>query len=96
MSAEAVDNKAEQPDSTWVRFLPRIDTRNSELKMDKKQWLDQIEPRIAALIQSEHVALLIGSGLTTAVGYAVKTKAQNMDRDALLALFDNPERIKNA
>lgn len=37
-----------------------------------------IEPWLSALLQSEHVALLIGSGMTTAVGYAAGAGAAGM------------------
>ena len=67
----------------WVRFAPKIDTRAVGWKPDDDRWLDEIEPRIAALIQAEHVALLVGSGLTTAIGFAVGAATQGMARATL-------------
>lgn len=40
---------------------------------------DQIEPWLAALIQSEHLSLLIGNGLTTGTAYGVGAKPTTMD-----------------
>jgi hypothetical protein len=73
------------PASPWVRFSPKIDTRGDDWKIDNDGWLDEIEPRIAALIQAEHVSLLVGSGLTAAIGYAVGATTQCMDRPALVS-----------
>lgn len=67
----------------WVRFAPKIDTRDADWKADYDSWLDEIEPRIAALIQAEHVSLLVGSGLTTAIGSAVGASTRGMSRAQL-------------
>ncbi len=67
----------------WVRFMPTIDTRVGDRNRGGESWLDEIEPRIAALIQAEHVSLLIGSGLTTAIGYELGASTQGMARVTL-------------
>lgn len=79
---EDVETPSALPPS-WVRFAPKIDTRASDWKPDDDHWQDELEPRIAALIQAEHVSLLVGSGLTTAIGYAVGASTQGMARAEL-------------
>lgn len=83
--AETADTQHESPGRVlpWVRFMPSIDTRAGERNSGGEGWLDEVEPRIAALIQAEHVSLLIGSGLTTAIGYELGASTQGMDRVTL-------------
>jgi len=40
---------------------------------------EQIEPWLSALIQSEHLSLLVGNGLTTATAFGLGTKPSPMD-----------------
>lgn len=47
---------------------------------DTKNFRSKIEPWLSALFQSEHLSLLLGSGLTTAITHASDIKAQGMDR----------------
>lgn len=70
-----------------MRFAPKIDKRTHESHSDDERWLDEIEPRIAALLQAEHVSLLLGSGLTTAIGSAVGAATQRMPRASLTSLL---------
>lgn len=72
-----------EPDGPWVRFAPKLDTLGDDWQPDTDRWLDEIEPRIAALLQAEHVSLLLGSGLTTAIGFAVGATTQGMARAKL-------------
>jgi hypothetical protein len=53
---------------------------------DPNFWRPKIEPWLSAIFQSEHFSLLIGSGLTNAIAYISKIKAQGMGR---LDLEDN-------
>lgn len=71
---------AAAPTAPWVRFAPKIDTLATNWQQNDDRWLDEIEPRIAALLQAEHVSLLLGSGLTTAIGFAVGAATQGMAR----------------
>ncbi|MGN6212709.1 SIR2 family protein [Parafilimonas sp.] len=47
---------------------------------DAKEWRMKIEPWLSAIFQSEHFSLLAGSGLTNAIAYLSKIKAQSMGR----------------
>ncbi len=83
--AETADAQHESPGRAlpWVRFMPNIDTHAGGRNGTDESWLHEIEPRIAALIQAEHVSLLIGSGLTTAIGYELGASTQGMERMTL-------------
>jgi len=50
---------------------------------DEKVWRPKIEPWLSAIFQSEHFSLLIGSGLTNALGYLSKIESQGMGRLSL-------------
>lgn len=53
----------------------------------------EIEPWLSAIFQSEHLSLLVGAGLTSAVSFVADVKAQGMSR---LDLEDDlAEQIKN-
>jgi hypothetical protein len=47
-----------------------------------------IEPWLAALVQSEHLSLLVGSGLTTALSFTAKAKAQTMVNQTFVKELD--------
>ncbi|MFM9329086.1 SIR2 family protein [Paenibacillus mesotrionivorans] len=47
---------------------------------DIKEARSQIEPWLSALFQSEHLALLLGSGFTSSIGYLTKSSATGMGR----------------
>jgi hypothetical protein len=48
--------------------------------IDSKKFRDEIEPWLAALFQSEHLSLLVGSGMTTGLAYMAGITSQGMDR----------------
>lgn len=53
----------------------------------------EVEPWLSAIFQSEHLSLLVGAGLTSAVSFVADVKAQGMGR---LTLEDDlGEQIKN-
>jgi hypothetical protein len=56
-----------------------------------KDWRPKIEPWLSAIFQTEHFSLLVGSGLTSAVGHIAKISSQGMGR---LELTDAAYRIK--
>ncbi|WP_051315372.1 SIR2 family protein [Algoriphagus terrigena] len=47
---------------------------------DPKVWRPKIEPWLSAIFQSEHLSLLVGSGLTNAIAHMSKIEAQGMGR----------------
>jgi len=87
MDSNADSTNAQQCPSYWVRFVPKIDTRGPNWKPDDECWRDEIEPRIAALIQAEHVGLLVGSGLTRAIARAVGVGIHGMERPELQSVL---------
>src|SRR5579885_1722636 len=48
----------------------------------------QIEPWLSAIFQSEHLALLIGSGFSTALSHAVNASPASMDMTSFLEPLD--------
>jgi len=60
--------------NTKLVCTSKLDEINAdELKKD-------VEPWLSAIFQSEHLSLLIGAGLTSAVSHVAKIKAQEMAR----------------
>lgn len=53
----------------------------------------EVEPWLSAIFQSEHLSLLVGAGLTSAVSFVADVKAQGMGR--LTLENDLGEQIKN-
>jgi len=49
-------------------------------KINAKELKKEIEPWLSAIFQSEHLSLLIGSGLTSAVSFEADVKSQEMSR----------------
>lgn len=94
-------------DDTPIRFLASDDPER--FTFETKQQLDwcqdstfskhelrtRIEPWLTSLFQSEHLSLLVGSGLTSAVQYAACGKSDNgMGADAHFTVF--ADEIKQA
>lgn len=87
-------------DDTPIRFLASDDperfTFETEQQLDwcqdstfsKHELRTRIEPWFTSLFQSEHLSLLVGSGLTSAVQYAACGKSDNgMGADAHFTVF---------
>ena len=87
-------------DDTPIRFLASDDperfTFETEQQLDwcqdstfsKHELRTRIEPWLTSLFQSEHLSLLVGSGLTSAVQYAACGKSDNgMGTDAHFTVF---------
>mgnify|MGYP000964566285 FL=1 len=94
-------------DDTPIRFLaseaPERFTFETEQQLDwcqdstfsKHELRTRIEPWLTSLFQSEHLSLLVGSGLTSAVQYAACGKSDNgMGADAHFTVF--ADEIKQA
>ena len=94
-------------DDTPIRFLASDDperfTFETEQQLDwcqdstfsKHELRTRIEPWLTSLFQSEHLSLLVGSGLTSAVQYAACGKSDNgMGADAHFTVF--ADEIKQA
>ncbi|WP_418548013.1 SIR2 family protein [Ruminococcus bromii] len=76
-------------DKTPIKYLPSNETHDFELvDQEKLDWCNgkffskselrtHIEPWLTSLFQSEHLSLLVGSGLTTAVQYAACGSSDN-------------------
>lgn len=76
-------------DKTPIMYLPSSETHDFELvDQEKLDWCNgkyfskselrtHIEPWLTSLFQSEHLSLLVGSGLTTAVQYAACGSSDN-------------------
>ena len=76
-------------DKTPTKYLPSNETHDFELvDQEKLDWCNgkffskselrtHIEPWLPSLLQSEHLSLLVGSGLTTAVQYAACGSSDN-------------------
>jgi hypothetical protein len=60
---------------------------------DIKKYRDKIEPWLTAIFQSEHLALLTGTGLTSAVTSLAKVAAPGMDR---IEFIEFGEQIKRS
>ena len=60
---------------------------------DIKKYRDKIEPWLTAVFQSEHLALLAGTGLTSAVASLAKVDAPGMDR---IKFIEFGEQIKKS
>ena len=60
---------------------------------DIKKYRDKIEPWLTAVFQSEHLALLAGTGLTSAVASLAKVDAPGMDR---IEFIEFGEQIKKS
>jgi hypothetical protein len=60
---------------------------------DIKKYRDKIEPWLTAIFQSEHLALLAGTGLTSAITSLAKVDAPGMDR---IEFIEFSEQIKKA
>lgn len=61
--------------------------------IDPENLKREVEPWLSAIFQSEHLSLLVGAGLTSAVSFIANVKAQGMGR---LTLDDDlGEQIKN-
>jgi hypothetical protein len=60
---------------------------------DIKKYRDKIEPWLTAVFQSEHLALLAGTGLTSAVASLAKVDAPGMDR---IGFIEFGEQIKKS
>ncbi|HZY82254.1 MAG TPA: SIR2 family protein [Cyclobacteriaceae bacterium] len=59
------------------------DLISSNEEPQPKEWRQKVEPWLSAIFQSEHFSLLIGSGLTVAIGFLANIKSQGMGRLAL-------------
>ena len=57
---------------------------------------DRIEPWLTSLFQSEHFSLLIGSGLSMAMGAIAKVKGQTMEVSAFESFHDEIEKRAGA
>lgn len=56
----------------------------------KNELRAHIEPWLTSLFQSEHLSLLVGSGLTTAIQYAACGKSDNgMEEDSSFSVFND-------
>lgn len=71
--------------SNWSPNLYRVGSEsmnfNGSLTDEEiKEARTQIEPWLAALFQSEHFSLLLGSGFTASIGYLTKTSATGMGK----------------
>jgi hypothetical protein len=60
---------------------------------DIKKYRDKIEPWLTAVFQSEHLALLAGTGLTSAIASLAKVDAPGMDR---IEFVEFGEQIKKS
>lgn len=71
--------------SSWGENIYRIGNEEDFNVQDPDQNIDKqkksIEPWLSAVFQSEHLALLLGSGFTTAVAYQAGTAATGMAYD---------------
>ena len=82
----------------WGAHVYRIgkeedfDVSNPEATIEPQKKL--IEPWLAAVFQSEHLALLLGSGFTKAVAYQAETNAADMACD--YSVFPLSDELKNA
>lgn len=89
-------------DKTPIKYLPSSETHDFELvDQEKLDWCNgkyfskselrtHIEPWLTSLFQSEHLSLLVGSGLTTAVQYAACGSSNNgMDVDKSFSVFSD-------
>lgn len=89
-------------DKTPIKYLPSSETHDFELvgqeKLDwcngkyfsKSELRTHIEPWLTSLFQSEHLSLLVGSGLTTAVQYAACGSSNNgMGVDKSFSVFSD-------
>lgn len=56
----------------------RIDTDSAPSAEQASKHRKQIEPWLSAICQSEHLALLIGNGLTTAITHEAKVTGASM------------------
>lgn len=61
------------------RVGPKENSYDSIDDFDPGKLRHDIEPWLSAVFQSEHLSLLIGNGLSTAVSYAAKADSANMD-----------------
>lgn len=89
-------------DKTPIKYLPSSETHDFELvDQEKLDWCNgkyfskselrtHIEPWLTSLFQSEHLSLLVGSGLTTAVQYAACGSSNNgMGVDKSFSVFSD-------
>ena len=69
--------------NTWGTHVYRIGNEENlhvqEPEKSVERQIKQIEPWLAAVFQSEHLALLLGSGFTKAVAHQAGTSATGMD-----------------
>lgn len=76
-------NKFKIIDDSSVNWCPGKECTKNELRA-------HIEPWLTSLFQSEHLSLLVGSGLTTAVQYDACGSANNgMNKEALFSVFED-------
>jgi len=61
---------------TNTRFL----STSSDAELDPKELKKDVEPWLSAILQSEHVSLLVGAGLSTAVSFIAGVTPQEMGR----------------
>lgn len=66
----------------WPKHVVRAGIHRPELTADPepKEHREHIEPWLTALFQAEHLALLVGNGLTTAIAKAAGVAAIDMSR----------------
>lgn len=89
-------------DKTPIKYLLNSETHEFELvdqenldwcngkSFSKSELRTHIEPWLTSLFQSEHLSLLVGSGLTTAVQYAACGSSNNgMDVDKSFSVFSD-------
>jgi hypothetical protein len=65
----------------WNNHLLRVGAYSEQLEaepQDTARYRGHIEPWLSAILQSEHVSLLLGNGLTTAVAKAAAAQAVHM------------------
>src|SRR5689334_823817 len=76
--------------TTWSKHLFRVGSHfdgrddlpadSAELEVFMSNCRKRIEPWLSAVFQAEHLNLLVGSGFTTAVGFAVGASATGMTK----------------
>ena len=70
-------------ENDWKKHLLKINNEIFNLEdnlEERKDWRSKIEPWLTAIFQSEHLSLLLGSGLVRAATAIAGSNAQGMDR----------------
>ena len=77
--------------STWQDHycrLPKLEHSDSKEPTDISRFRENIEPWLSAIFQSEHLAVLAGNGLTTAVAEIAKANLPKMGRVEFISFKD--------